>query len=71
MSLKRKRYRFLYAWLIVGAAFYFVDCLLVTLVDQTSLNLPWFERGIYAAGPSGIVLRRCEAQLGAVARPYS
>jgi hypothetical protein len=36
--------------------FYLVDCLVATSVDKTSIDLPWFERGIYAGGPFGILL---------------
>jgi hypothetical protein len=41
--------------LIVGIFFYLVDCLVVTLVDNASLDLPWFKRGIYAGGSFGII----------------
>jgi hypothetical protein len=53
---KSRRFKFFYRWLIVGVFFYLVDCLVVTSVDKTSLDLPWFERGIYAGGPFGIML---------------
>jgi hypothetical protein len=53
---KSRRSKFFYRWLIVGVVFYLVDCLVVTLVDKTSLELRWFERGIYAGGPFGILL---------------
>jgi hypothetical protein len=50
------RSKSLSAWLFVGVLFYLVDCFVATLVDKTSLYLPWFERGIYAGGPFGILL---------------
>lgn len=53
---KSRRFTFLYRWLIVGVFFYFIDCLVVTAFDTKALELPWFERGIYAGGPAGILL---------------
>jgi hypothetical protein len=53
---KSRRFQFLYGWLIVGVFFYFVDCLVVTAFDKQTLNLPWFDRGIFAGGPTGILL---------------
>lgn len=38
----------------VGVFFYLVDCWVATNVSNSSL--PWFERGIYAGGPFGILL---------------
>jgi hypothetical protein len=55
LRFKSRRFKSLYVWLIVGVLFYVIDCL-VTSVDTTSLDLPWFERGIYAGGPFGILL---------------
>jgi hypothetical protein len=45
-----------YVWLVVGVLFSAVDCFVATLVDKASLVLPWFESGIYAGGPFGILL---------------
>jgi hypothetical protein len=53
---KSKRFKSLYGWLIVGVLFYLVDCLVATFFAKTSLDLRWFERGIYAGGPFGLVL---------------
>jgi hypothetical protein len=52
----RKRLKLFYVWLIVGVWFYLVDCLVATSFNKTSIDIPWFERGIYAGGPFGIVL---------------
>jgi hypothetical protein len=52
--LKSRRFKFLYGWLIVGAFFYLVDCLVATTFSKSSP--PWFERGICAGGPFGISL---------------
>jgi hypothetical protein len=40
--------------LILSAAFYLVDCLVVSVFD-THRDLPWIERGIYAGSPAGIL----------------
>jgi hypothetical protein len=40
--------------LILGAVFYVVDCLVVSIFD-THPDLPWIERGIYAGSPAGIL----------------
>jgi len=52
----KRRLKFFYAWLLLGGGFYIVDCLVVTYADKSRLDLPWFERGIYAVGPAGILL---------------
>jgi hypothetical protein len=54
--IRSKRFQFLYGWLIVGVLFYVVDCFVATSFPESSLDLPWFERGIYAGGPFGILL---------------
>jgi hypothetical protein len=54
MSPKSRRFSFLYGWLIVGVFFYVVDCWVAT--SSSNSSLPWFERGIYAGGPFGILL---------------
>jgi hypothetical protein len=51
-----RRFKFYSSWLMVGVFFYLVDCFVVTLVDETSFGVPWYERGIFALGPFGIVL---------------
>jgi hypothetical protein len=56
MALSSKRLKIFSAWLIVGVFFYLVDCFVATDLDKSSLDLPWFERGIYAGGPLGIFL---------------
>jgi protein-S-isoprenylcysteine O-methyltransferase Ste14 len=53
---KSRRFKSFYVWLVVGVFFYLVDCLVATSVDKTTFDLPWFERGIYAGGPFGILL---------------
>ena len=40
----------------VGVSFYIIDCLIVTYLAKLRLDLPWFERGIFAGGPAGILL---------------
>jgi hypothetical protein len=50
----KQRLKLFYAWLIVGGLFYVVDCLVVTYAAESRLDLPWFERGMYAGGPAGI-----------------
>lgn len=55
-KFKSKRFRLFCVWLIVGGLFYIIDCLAVTYVTELRLDLPWFERGIYAGGPAGILL---------------
>lgn len=55
MSLKSKRFKLLYGWLIV-AVLYLVDCFVATSIAKTSLDLLWFERGIYAGGLFGVSL---------------
>ena len=52
----KQRLKLFYAWLIVGGLFYVVDCLVVTYAAESRLDLPWFERGMYAGGPAGILL---------------
>jgi hypothetical protein len=53
-TLKSRRFRFLYGWLIVAVFFYLVDCWVAT--SSSNSSLPWFERGIYAGGPFGLLL---------------
>jgi hypothetical protein len=53
---KSRRFQFLDGWLIVGVLFYLVDCLVVACGSQSHLDLPWYERGIDAGGPFGILL---------------
>ena len=52
----KRRLKRLTVWLIVGVCFYIIDCLIVTYLAELRLDLPWYERGIYAGGPAGIVL---------------
>jgi hypothetical protein len=52
--IKSRRFGFLLGWLIVGLCFYLVDCWVATSFSNSSV--PWFERGIYAGGPFGILL---------------
>jgi hypothetical protein len=52
----KRRLRRFCGWLILGACFYIIDCLIVTYVAQTRPDLPWFERGIFAGGPVGFLL---------------
>jgi len=40
--------------LILSGVFYFVDCLVVSIFNSHP-DLPWIERGIYAASPAGIL----------------
>jgi hypothetical protein len=56
MRFRSRRSKWLFGWLIVGLFFYLVDCLVATILTDSSLDLPWFERGIYAGGPFGIFL---------------
>ena len=56
MALSSRRLKSFYVWLIVGVLFYFIDCLTATSFAKSSLDLPRFERGIYAGGPFGIFL---------------
>jgi hypothetical protein len=56
MALSSRRFKSFYVWLIVGVLFYLIDCLVATSFTKSSLDLPWFERGIYAGGPFGIFL---------------
>ena len=51
----KRRLRLFYEWLALGGLFYVVDCLVVTYAGQTRPDLPWYERGIYAGGPAGIL----------------
>jgi hypothetical protein len=51
--LKSKQKVF-FGLLILSGAFYLVDCLVVSIFD-TRPDLPWIERGIYAASPAGIL----------------
>jgi hypothetical protein len=53
--MKSRTFRFYRGWLIVGGSFYIIDCLVVTWVIGSRLDLPFFERGIYAGGPAGIL----------------
>jgi hypothetical protein len=55
MALSSKRFKLFYVWLIAGVLFYLVDCVVATLLHKSSLDLRWFERGIYAGGPFGIL----------------
>ena len=52
----KRRLKRLAGWLIVGVMFYIIDCLIVTYLAKLRLDLPWFERGIFAGGPAGILL---------------
>jgi hypothetical protein len=52
----KRRLKWLAGWLIVGVSFYIIDCLIVTYLTKLRLDLPWFERGIFAGGPAGILL---------------
>jgi hypothetical protein len=56
MALSSKLFKLFYVWLIVGVLFYLIDCLIATSFAKSSLDLPWFERGLYAGGPFGILL---------------
>jgi hypothetical protein len=42
-------------WLIVSVSVYIIDCLKVTYLAKLRLDLPWYERGIFAGGPAGIL----------------
>jgi hypothetical protein len=53
---RKRRLKWLAGWLIVGASFYIIDCIIVTYVAKSRLDLPWFERGIFAGGPAGFLL---------------
>jgi hypothetical protein len=52
----KRRLKWLSGWLIVGACLYIIDCLIVTYVAKLRLDLPWFERGIFAGGLVGFLL---------------
>ncbi len=52
----KRRLKWLAGWLSVGVSFYIIDCLIVTYLGKVRLDLPWFERGIFAGGPAGILL---------------
>jgi hypothetical protein len=54
MALSSRRFKSFYVWLIAGVLFYLIDCLIATSFAKSSLDLPWFERGIYAGGPFGL-----------------
>jgi hypothetical protein len=56
MSVRSRRFKFLYGWLTFGVFFYLVDCFVAISFAKSSLDLPWYERGIYAGGPFGILL---------------
>jgi hypothetical protein len=51
-NFKSKRLETFCALLTLGGAFYVVDCLVVILLKDHP-DVPWFERGIYAASPAG------------------
>ena len=53
-NFKSKRLEGVCALLLLASVFYVVDCVIVTFSRQ--LEVPWFERGIYAGGPYGFVL---------------
>jgi hypothetical protein len=50
--MKSRKFKFYRDWLIVGGVFYIIDCL---VVSDSHPDLPFFERGIYAGGPVGIL----------------
>jgi hypothetical protein len=52
----KRRLKRLADWMIVGVYLYIVDCLIVTYLLKLRLDLPWYERGIFAGGPAGILL---------------
>jgi hypothetical protein len=52
--VKFKKVPFWLAMLVTAFAFYLIDCLVVLTIDPHS-NLPWYENGLYAKGPFGIV----------------
>ncbi len=52
--MKFKKVPFWLAVLATALAFYLIDCLVVLAIDPRS-NPPWYENGLYAKGPFGIV----------------